>query len=380
MKIAKLILEAGDWKYSNHSANNIKADLVISFGARHLVEDIKVLNYLQSEFPEANVVMCSTAGEIIGDTVTDNTVVATALEFDYSSVEITKTRIKDHENSSRAGTWLAKNMNKHDLSFVLIISDGNVVNGSNLTEAFQKELEIPVPISGGLAGDGADFKKTVVGVNQKPEEGLIVVIGFYGKNLRIRSGSDGGWDPFGPEHVVTESNDNILVDLDGRNALRMYKDALGKYSDRLPASALLFPLSVKQIGSEKALTRTILSINEMDNTMIFAGNIPKGSKVRFMRANTDRLLQASENAAQQAIIRDEFEGDALALLISCVGRKLVLGSRTDEEVDVAKQVLGPKTFVIGFYSYGEISTDGKSHTCELHNQTMTITTIFEKKY
>lgn len=374
------MLVSGDWKYSNNSAKKIDADLVLAFGERTLIEDTKNLNFLQSEFPEAEVVMCSTAGEIIGDTVTDDTIVATAIEFDYSSVKIFKTRMKDHENSSQAGSWLASHMHKTDLSFVLILSDGNVVNGSRLTDSFQKELNMSVPISGGLAGDGANFHKTVVGVNEKPEEGVIVVIGFYGKNLRTRSGSDGGWDSFGPEHVVTASTDNILEELDGCNALKMYKDSLGKYADKLPASALLFPLSVKQIGTDKSLTRTILSINDKDQTMVFAGNIPKGSCVRFMRANTDRLLQASENAAKQALIHDEFNGDALGLLISCVGRKLVLGSRTDEEVDVAKQVLGPRTFVIGFYSYGEISTDNLTHTCELHNQTMTITTIFEKKY
>lgn len=67
----------------------------------------------------------------------------------------------------------------------------------------------------------------------------------------------------------------------------------------------------------------------------------------------------------------------LAIIISCVGRKLVLGDRTNEEVEVIKDVLGSSPLITGFYSYGEISPLKPFEDCALHNQTITITTINE---
>jgi len=104
--------------------------------------------------------------------------------------------------------------------------------------------------------------------------------------------------------------------------------------------------------------------------------MPKGSLVRFMRANLDRVVDASATAAQSSL--EPFSNKPeLAILISCVGRKLVLGQRTEEEVEAAREVFGADTVMTGFYSYGEISSQNPNARCELHNQTMTITTLSE---
>jgi hypothetical protein len=68
----------------------------------------------------------------------------------------------------------------------------------------------------------------------------------------------------------------------------------------------------------------------------------------------------------------------LAILISCVGRKLVLDQRVEEEIEAVREVYGANTILTGFYSYGEISPFTPDAKCELHNQTMTITTLSEK--
>ena len=110
--------------------------------------------------------------------------------------------------------------------------------------------------------------------------------------------------------------------------------------------------------------------------MTFAGDIPKGAKVRFMRANFDKLTSAASDAAIQTQIVNATP-PAFALLISCVGRKMILSSRTEEEVDAVDEIFKHKTLLSGFYSYGEISPLLKGQGCQLHNQTMTITTFDE---
>jgi len=101
-----------------------------------------------------------------------------------------------------------------------------------------------VAATGGLAGDGYDFQKTYVGLNEVAAEGNIAAIGFYGDRLQVGFGSKGGWMPFGPERKVTKSEGNILYELDNQNALELYKKYLGEAAKELPSSALYYPLSI----------------------------------------------------------------------------------------------------------------------------------------
>ena len=161
-----------------------------------------------------------------------------------------------------------------------------------------------------------------------------------------------------------------------RFALDIYKEYLGKYADELPGSSLYFPLSMKENAKSEPVVRTILAIDEENKSMTFAGNIPVGSMVLLIKVNFDKLSDASYNAAAK-IHKNQNHEPELALLVSCVGRKIVLGNRIEEEIEVVKEVFGDKMLVCGFYSYGEISPTLNKVACELHNQTMTITTMYE---
>jgi hypothetical protein len=260
---------------------------------------------------------------------------------------------------------------------VLVLSDGSMVNGSELARGLNSENHKGVPITGGLAGDAARFERTLCGLNDRLESGMVVVIGLYGDALRVGHGSHGGWDEFGPERMVTYSESNVLYKIDGRSALSLYKEYLGPYAEELPGSALLFPLSMRVDGTNHKLVRTILSVNDENDSMTFAGDMPYGARVRLMKANFDRLIDAATTSATssyQALgdMRPEF-----ALLVSCVGRKLVLQGRVEEEVEAARAILGGDVCITGFYSYGELSPCNPQAACDLHNQTMTITTLSE---
>lgn len=350
--------------------------LVIVFGSRILLSSPGFYEEIRNQYPKAEILMNSTSGEIIDTQVNDDTISLTAIRFDKTKFTSQSINISDFSNSLEAGKIIADKFPHEGLSNILVISDGQMVNGSDLVSGLQSSLPKSVVVTGGLAGDGSRFQKTLVGLNEQPSEGKIIAVGFYGNNLTVSHGSMGGWDPFGPERLVTKATANVLFELDGQPALSVYKKYLGEYSDELPGSALLFPLSVKLNESEESVVRTILSINEDDQSLTFAGNIPIGSYARLMKANFDRLIEGASNAAMNSL--QKLEKPDLAILISCVGRKLVLNQRIEEEVEVIRDILGKTTAITGFYSYGEISPNKGYMNCELHNQTMTITTMSEK--
>ena len=378
MKNTQLHFIDGSWKgVSETSAStDFKPQLVLAFGSTSLIGSPSVYGDLKGKFPDATIISASTSGEIIGDSLFDETVVATAIQFEKTTIKAINTNFSDHSNSFEVGNYLIEQLLADDLAAVFVISDGSYINGSELVSGLNENRPPHVTVTGGLAGDGARFQQTLVGLDHTATNGEIVAIGFYGSHISVGHSSFGGWDEFGRERIVTKSEKNVLYELDGTNALDLYKEYLGPYLNELPGSALLFPLSVKIDAESGNLVRTILSINEQEKSMTFAGNLPVGSQVRLMKANFEKLIDASTEAASAAIGK-KAEMPQLAILISCVGRKLVLQERTSEEVEAAKNIFGDDTTITGFYSYGEISPFSPNTKCELHNQTMTITTFSE---
>lgn len=378
MKIQQVAFQADKWQDISQTKefNPFKANLVLAFGERMCLEKNKPYQHLRSLFPSADIVISSTSGEIFNDLVHDGTIIVTAIEFEKTIIRTTQIDIHHHLESESAGKHLAQNLLSDDLTAIFILSDGSNVNGSALIASLKEETNNKTFISGGLAGDEIRFEKTLVGLNENPQSGKIVGIGFYSKSLQIGYGTRGGWEGYGPEREVTASEYNVLYTIDDRAALDIYKEYLGKYAADLPGTALLFPISIRISDNDEPLVRTILSIDEVNKSMTFAGDVPKGALVRFMKANMDCLIDASAKAASKSA--ESFEiAPELAILVSCVGRRLVLGQRIDEEVEATRDIFGNKTIITGFYSYGEICPKNAYSPCELHNQSMTITTFSE---
>jgi hypothetical protein len=336
-----------------------------------LIED------MQKAYPQAYLVGCSTAGEICQTNVVDNSLVASAVHFENTPLKFVDAKIGAPTESRTIGARLASELPKENLTHVMVFSDGLCVNGSELVKGFVENLPSHVALTGGLAGDGAQFKQTLVCAGGKISDGQVVAVGFYGTHVKIGYGSMGGWDSFGPERLITRSKGNILYELEGKSALTLYKQYLGESAAGLPATALLFPLSLRMTGQENGIVRTILGVDEKEQSLIFAGDVPEGSYARFMKANFERLIDGAQGSARISK-GEKGESPDLAILISCVGRKLVLKQRIEEEVEAVREVLGEGTLLTGFYSYGEISPFTPNAKCELHNQTMTITTFSER--
>ncbi len=366
------------WKTIFNKGKLQNPQLVLVFGTRGIITSEKINARIKAKYPDSDVIMASTSGEINDAGIMDDSIVLTAIEFDYTKIKTCSVNISAFNNSERAAKELVKKLDATDLKHLFVVSDGQLINGSELVKGLNSLADEKITATGGLAGDGYDFDEAVVGLNGKPTKGNIVGIGFYGDRLKVGFASKGGWDTFGPERIVTKSSKNVLYEMDGQNALELYKSYLGEEAKDLPSSALFYPLSIRTQDSKEPIVRTVLTINEEDQTMTFAGDIPKGSIATLMKHNPDRMIDGAEAAAQICIEKTkEINKPDLAILVSCVGRKIVLGQNVEEEVEIIRDVVGDDTAITGFYSYGEIAPVQYLSRCELHNQTMTITTLSE---
>ncbi|MBN1368586.1 MAG: FIST C-terminal domain-containing protein [Dehalococcoidales bacterium] len=356
------------------------AQLVLVFGTPQVLKKSGILQKIRKTYPGAHLLGCSTAGEISGIQVLDNTLVTTAVYFEHTQLKTAIVSLDQVKGDSyQAGASLGKSLEKRGLVHVFAISDGLAVNGSELVKGLMKHLPDNIHVTGGLAADSDRFQETLVVCEEpKAKPGIVAVLGLYSDRLKVGYGSVGGWDPFGPERLVTRSTANILYELDGRSALELYKEYLGEHAHGLPATGLLFPLNVRIEPNTPPLVRTILAVSEKDQSLTFAGDIPEGSYARLMKANLDRLIDGSVSAARLSYQALDSVSPDLAILISCVGRKLVLRQRTEEEVEGVREVLGNKSILTGYYSYGELCPSSNSNKCDLHNQTMTITALLER--
>jgi hypothetical protein len=353
------------------------ADLLLAFGGTAAVTDKSMWNDVLRRHPGAIVLGCSTGGEIHGSDVLDESLSLTSLSFDRTRLNCAEAVVEDASDSFDAGKTIGKCLAAADLKTIFILSDGTRVNGSELIRGVRAHAGNKVVITGGLAGDGPRFGTTYVGLNDTPAPGRVAAVGFYGDAIAVGHGSAGGWDVFGPERQITRSKGNVLYELNGKPALDLYKHYLGEDAERLPGSALLFPLKVfPPDRPNEALTRTIVAIDEKERAMTFAGDMPQGYSAQLMRGNFDRLVEGAADAAHQAAL--PLPGNRVAVLVSCIGRKLLLGQRICEEVEAVKDVFGDGTALTGFYSYGEVSPHAATDCAELHNQTMTITLFGER--
>lgn len=358
-------------------ATQLKEPLVLVFGNRYMLENDQIYAEVSELFPDGHIVFGTTSGEIIDDTVLDGCVVLTAIEFEKSSILVKRSNVADFKNDDKKlGEGLIAEFPKENLKHLFVISEGSTVNGSALIEGLEHLKNTSFGLSGGLCGDDDRFERTLASYNENPKEGEIIAIGFYGDTLEITSSNYGGWTTFGPERIITKSEGNLLFELDGKPALDLYKTYLGEKADELPKSALLYPLSVKVTDDAEPLVRTILNIDEAENTMTLAGDVPEGARVQLMMSSVDDIANGAFHAAELAM-GGRKKSPELALLISCIGRKLVMDQRTEEEIEEVKAVIGDNTVISGFYSYGEMAPFSGQDSCKLHNQTMTLTLFSE---
>lgn len=374
-------LDDQSWSISALPELDSKQTLVIIFAAPEFNNQNEPFATLKKQYPNSYIIGCSTAGEVANQYVYDNSLSVAVIQFEHTQLQVELEQLDGPEQSFDVGQKLVKKFNKPNLNGLFLLSEGLNINGSELVKGLNSSAASPLTITGGLAADGSRFEKTWIIYNSKLIKNHVVAVGFYGTKLILGHGSRGGWDIFGPERQITRSKDNILYELDNKPALALYKEYLGNKAEGLPSTGLLFPLAIRESAqAQKRIVRTILGIDESQQSLIFAGDMPVGYTAQLMRGNFDRIIDGAYQANRLTLsdIQQQFNEPQSGLLIaiSCVGRRLLLGERIEEETEVSLDGFPSHTKQVGYYSYGEISPYTKG-SCDLHNQTMTLTYISE---
>lgn len=377
MKISQQILPSATAPITLPTAPDCSARLVLAFGSTSGLMSPELGARLRQSFPEGtDIVGCSTSGEITRDGVFDDALTVTMLEFASSTSRVECAAVSEMGASRAAGASLGAALRGDGLRCVLVFSDGLNVNGSEVVKGLRDELGDDVVISGGLAGDGTAFARTVVLSGDRAGDKIIAAAGLYGSRLQARSFSASGWRPFGNLLHVTKASGSKVYEFDGQRALDVYSKYLGEKVVELPASGLLHPLALRVSEKGSGLIRTLLAVDREEGSLTFAGDVPGGASVLLMQATFAQLVEGAGRAAGETGEKEGIAPD-FALLISCVGRRLVLGSQTELEIEAVAEQLPSCSCLAGFYSYGEIGFYEGSGVCELHNQTMTVTTLAE---
>ncbi|MEN8303141.1 MAG: FIST N-terminal domain-containing protein [Campylobacterota bacterium] len=376
MRIDNLVLDNGTWEnVSTGLKSDDVADIVFIFGDTDTVQEASTYKVIKKKYPDSHIVGSSSSGNILGREISSHSIVATAVKFETSKVEVKSVDYRDGLDLKELSSELVNKLNKDGLKHVFILSDGLQVNGSELVSGVNSALG-NVTVTGGLAGDGDRFLNTYIIADDEAKSGRITAVGFYGDNLTADTGCFGGWSEFGTQRRITKSEANVLYTIDDEPALDFYKRYLGEYASELPQSGLRFPLSIKKDKDDSEVIRTMLAIDEESKSITYAGNVPEGYLARLMKPDSDMLIEGAGHAAGEIkVVNDK---PALGLVVSCVGRKIVLGQLIDEELEEISDALGKNINLVGFYSYGEIAPfEVDKLKCELHNQTMTLTAIYE---
>ncbi|MEN8190421.1 MAG: FIST N-terminal domain-containing protein [Thermodesulfobacteriota bacterium] len=376
MLIDTLRYNVDGWALINREINSSQdASAVFLFGDSDVLRTKESFDALRQLYPNAHIVGASSSGNILKAEISTDPVVAVAVHLKNGSIRISKADISSGHDIETLSLEMVNQLSQDDLKHVFVMSDGLNVNGSELIRGLNR-AEGSFTISGGMAGDGDRFQETWIVADEPARQNMIVAVGFYGEGLTISTGCYAGWSAFGPYRLVTKSSGNVLFELDGQPALKLYKEYLGEFADGLPLSGMRFPLSIKSDGEADEVIRTLLAIDEDQESITFAGDIPEGYTARLMKPDLDILIDGAGIAAKDIVQVKDRRG--LGLIVSCVGRRVVMHDLIEEELEIIDRVLGKDVQLAGFYSYGEIAPfRNEPANCRLHNQTMTLTTLYE---
>lgn len=323
------------------------------------------------------IVGCTSAGEISSAGLSMNSAVLAGVVSDDIDFEIVSVQGLE-KNSEAAGRQLADSFSSTP-RYLQIFSDGLTGNGCAIIKGIASVVGDHIPVTGGAAGDNDQFINTLQFGGGRIYTDAVCGIAFYG-DFRLGTGLDSGWAPIGVPKKVTKACGRIVYELNGEPALNVYERFLGNHAHKLPAIGVEYPLGFKKPSSspnqeDLYILRATMSVDRNARSIKFAGEIPEGAMVNLTCGDNASILEAARTAARQA--RSAI-GDVTPKIIfcySCMARKIVLGSRTEEEIKRVQMELGSQIPLIGFYTYGEFCPAHCAAPNYLHNETITLSVV-----
>lgn len=376
MKIFQKIIK--DKKVIESLTLDFNPDVILLFVSLTYQEIEVSIDAIQKKFPNTLLIGGTTAGEIIDQQVVDDSIVMSAIKFDKTKIKVFSAELpEDVSTYKEVGKQFVRDIEQEDLKHLFILSDVQTLNASNLLKGINNQLDSKVSVTGGLAGRESYLGSNFIIDNGELVHNRVVALAMYGDNLQVSYNAQGGWDSYGVECLVTKSENNHILEIDGQSALDFYRSHVGiGVLSNINKHGFKHPIKIRNEEYTNPVIRALLDVNEEKQSLIMAEEIPKGTYVRIMKANIDRLIIGAENAAKTIAEQNNFNHE-LAILISCSGRRKVLKDLASEEVEAVTDQFPETTKAIGFYSYGEISPFFELPKTSLHNLTMCVTTFSE---
>lgn len=360
-------------------------DLIFLFADAASLQRGDIIPRLAARHPSARLIGCSARAVAQDRTLTENGRTALAVGFERTPLRLVAEPLPNVEASFPAGAALGEALKAPDLAGLFVLSEGRDVNGTALIDGIRSVLGPDVVIGGGLAGNFLPMDDTLVLTGTPPgapevASHRVAALGLYGPAIRIAQGCAGGWDEFGPNRRITRSKGTVIYEFDGRPALDLYETYLGDEADALPLSGLVFPLHIwDDANPRETMVRTIMAIDREERSITVGGDVPEGWSARLMRGYFESLMDGANQAGRHARTLMAAQGvePALCLFVSCIGRHLLLGQRTEEELEAVSRMIGDTVPIVGCYANGEFAPNNGSTRCSLHNQTVTLTLLAE---
>ena len=359
----------------------LRADWVLASGPVETMADPAAFAAVRAHYPGAVITGASSGGDVVGREVRDGDLAVTAIAFEHTEVVLASAEGVHADGSYGAGAGLAAALEAarpgEAPAHVFLLADLGAFCGDALALGLSDGVPGGAVVTGGHAALPPGAPRSVVWADGVLGWPAAAAVALYGERLGVGHGAVGGWTPFGPDRLVTRAEHNVVYSLDDQPALDLYKRYLGPLAEHLPHSALFFPLAIHDgTGDRSAIVRSALTIDEDSGSVGFAGGVREGMYARLMKMNAESVIDGAAQAAREAAAM--LGGPAaLALAVSCYGRRQVLGQRAEEELEAVADALGGAALA-GFYAYGEFAPTAGEPGCTLHNQTMTVTALAER--
>ena len=364
-------------------------DLLIVFAAPKFRHQ-KMLDGISSITKKIPMIGGTTAGEISSYGLSVDSVVVLALKSKDIKFYVGMGN-GIGKSEEKAGRQLANSVYKKGArktaKTLVMLPDGLAGDGLKIIKGAQQVLGEDFEIVGGSLGDEDKFKQTFQYFNGKAYNDVVVGVLICSNKITTASGVRSGWESVGPRFRCTSSKVNVVYKFGDKTALEVYTEFLGQErAKKLPAIGLEYPIGMvdekaKIEGYDYFQIRCPLAVNKDDGSITFAASIPEGKEVTLTYSSRNSIIRGSTLAAKQVQKTLGKSKPKLVLMFSCVARKMVLGRRTNEEINSVRKVIGRNVPVFGFYTYGEIGPIDKRirslKSTRWHNETVVLWTLGE---
>ena len=319
---------------------------------------------------------CSSCGEIqIGDSachVTRHSAVVALLEMPADCFQIKLfegSEVSDLDLGRQIAEWGQAAFQKP--AFITAIS-GLKRDGEVVVHGLRSYFPGDVPLYGGLASDDALFTQTFVFTNSLFSNNGAVACVFDHERIAVDGVATSGWVGVGAPMLVTESEGNLLLTINGKPALDTYTESLGLSAEEMPAIAVEYPLQLLTQDASPAL-RAVVGVDHQRRGIIFAGSIPQGAKVRFSISPGFETVKNSRSDFAQ--FHERFQNPDLTLIFSCMARLHALGPVIEEEIHAVQETWQAPG--VGFFCYGEFGKNPEG-CFDFYNETCSVVLLSQK--